>query len=170
MTKSTVLTVLVIISDIPGLSHTALMYTFKQFGTLNSLRCMSDDAECRIKVNFVEPVTTPATPTSTEPSLEMPKPPTEGKGSKKTSASKKKKKQKEKPEPQSQKMEIDLDPENKNKKRVYRALDTMVLCSATGLFLVLILVLNNEFFKSSALTIVYAVFVYIWSGQWWWSY
>ena len=51
------------------------------------------------------------------------------------------------------------------KKRRYRTLDTMVLVSATGLYLVMCLVFNAEFIKTSLVTAVYAVFVYIYSGQ-----
>lgn len=50
-------------------------------------------------------------------------------------------------------------------KRKYRTLDTMTLCSATGLYLVLCLVFHAEFFKTSLVTIIYAVFIYLYSGQ-----
>lgn len=51
------------------------------------------------------------------------------------------------------------------KKRKYRTLDTMVLSSATGLYLVMCLVFHAEFYKTSLVTIVYSVFVYIYAGQ-----
>ncbi|XP_067935585.1 cysteine-rich with EGF-like domain protein 2 isoform X2 [Watersipora subatra] len=50
-------------------------------------------------------------------------------------------------------------------KRKYRTLDTMVLSSATGLYLVMCLVFNAELLKTSLATLVYAVFVYSYAGQ-----
>lgn len=50
-------------------------------------------------------------------------------------------------------------------KRKYRTLDTMTLISGTGLYLVLVLVFNAEFFKTSFVTLIYSLFIYLYSGS-----
>lgn len=50
-------------------------------------------------------------------------------------------------------------------KRKYRTLDTMTLISGTGLYLVMVLVIHAEFFKTSIVTIIYSIFLYLYSGS-----
>lgn len=96
--------------------------------------------------------------------------------SKKGKSSKKSSKKPSKPKPaansDSGQPKIDLDAMMKEagdlpagKKRKYRTLDSMILCSATGLYLVMCLVFNAEFFKTSLVTVVYAIFIYMYAGQ-----
>lgn len=68
-----------------------------------------------------------------------------------------------------QKIDLDKMMEDSHKlppgqKRKYRALDSMTLVSGTGLYLVLVLVFQAEFFKTSLVTIFYSVFLYMYSG------
>lgn len=50
-------------------------------------------------------------------------------------------------------------------KRKYRTLDSMVLASATSLYLVFCLVVRAAFFRTAALSVVYGIFVYQFTGQ-----
>lgn len=50
-------------------------------------------------------------------------------------------------------------------KRRYRTLDSMVLASATLLYLVMCMVAQAEAIRTSILTLVYALFLYRFTGQ-----
>ena len=68
-----------------------------------------------------------------------------------------------------QKIDLDKMMEESHKlppgqKRKYRTLDTMTIISGTALYLVLILVFQAEFFKTSFVTIIYSIFIYMYSG------
>ena len=68
-----------------------------------------------------------------------------------------------------QKIDLDKMMEESHKlppgqKRKYRTLDTMTIISGTALYLVLILVFKAEFFKTSFVTIIYSIFIYMYSG------